>query len=151
MSQVKLNFQLGKSDEHIEEVFNFNVRAFADSQDFTWTKENIKSEIKKGWDLYSAKVDKEIVCALFTKKDGDKLLTKNTPIRIDFQGYGFSHLIKDFYEQMASKSGVHEIFNYCPEDNFRMISLNEGHDYIKTGKVFGPKNNILEWVKPWNK
>ena len=151
MTQNKLDFLLGQSEEQINEIYNFNVQAFADSQDFAWTKENIKKEIGKGWNLYSAKVDKEIVCVIFTKKEGHQLLTKNTPIRIDFQGQGFSHLIKDFYETMASKNDIDEIVNYCPTDNFRMISLNEGHNYKKTGKILGPKKNILEWVKPWKK
>jgi hypothetical protein len=151
MSENKLQFLLGKTDEHIAEIFNFNVQAFADSQDFAWSEENIKKEIKSGWKLYSAKVEKEIVCVLFTKLEGQRLLTKNTPIKINFQGQGFSHLIKDFYEGIANENSVDEILNYCPNDNFRMISLNEGHAYDKTGNVLGPKKNILEWVKPWKK
>lgn len=151
MTESKLEFVLGKSEEHLNEIYNFNVHAFADSQDFSWTKENIKNEIKRGWSPYSVKVGKEVVCVLFTKKEGSSLFTKNTPLKIDYQGQGFSHQIKDFYEDLANQFGVEEIFNYCPEDNFRMISLNEGHDYVKTGQKIGPKKNIIEWVKPWKK
>lgn len=151
MTNKKLKFILGKTEDQLNEIYNFNVQAFADSQDFAWTKDNIKNEIDSGWDPYSVRLGEDIVCVLFTKKDGKKLLTKNTPIKIDFQGQGFSHMIKDFYEELASDYRVEEIFNYCPSDNFRMISLNEGHDYTKTGVIIGPSQNIVEWVKPIKK
>lgn len=151
MTRKKLNFIPGKSEDHLNEIFNFNVQAFADAQDFDWSRDGLKKEINSGWTLYSAKVGEEIVCVLFTKVENQHLYTKNTPIKIDFQGQGFSHEIKDFYEELASENSVNEIYNYCPDDNFRMISLNEGHAYKKTGNTIGPKKNILEWVKPWKK
>ena len=40
--------------------------------------------------------------------------------------------------------------NYCPMDNFRMISLNEGHDYKKTGNTLGNNKDIIEWEKVIN-
>ena len=144
-----LDFILSKSEESLNEIFNFNVKAFADTQDFIWTIDNIKSEISSGWSPYSVKMGKEVVCVLFAKKDGASLLTKNTPIKIDFQGQGVSHKIKDFYEELADDHKVEEIRNYCPDDNFRMIGLNESHHYSRTGEVSGPNHNIIEWVKPW--
>lgn len=151
MTKIDIKFVPGKSEQQLNEIYNFNVKAFADFQDFPWTKENIKKEIKSGWSPYSVKIGKEIVCVLFTKQEDEKLFTKNTPIKIDFQGQGVSHKIKDFYEELADDFNVKEIVNYCPDDNFRMISLNEGHNYKKTGKMLGSNNNIIEWVKPWKK
>jgi len=43
--------------------------------------------------------------------------------------------------------GVERVVNYCQADNFRMISLNEGHNYKKTGNTFGDNNEIIEWEK----
>lgn len=131
----------------IPEIYNFNVKAFADSQDFAWTKDNIAKEMKAGWELYSATVDDEIVCAIFLKKDANILMTKNTPIKINHQGNGFSHMIKDFYEDFAKTEGLHVVRNYCPEDNFRMVALNERHDYTKTGNKITDNNTLIEWEK----
>ncbi|MAX65956.1 MAG: hypothetical protein QF441_01830 [Bacteriovoracaceae bacterium] len=147
MTDKKIDFTPSKSEKEIKEIYNFNVEAFADSHDFAWTKENIKKEIKSGWVLYSGQCENEIVCAIFMKLKADALLTKNTPIKINFQGNGFSHKIKDFYEEYAKDNNVHKIYNYCPVDNFRMIALNEGHDYEKTGKTLVGNNNMIEWVK----
>lgn len=148
MTQEKeIKFVLSKSKTQIEDIYNFNVIAFADSQDFAWTKENIQNEIKTGWNIYSAIIDKDIICAIFMKVDNGVLLTKNSPIKIDYQGNGFSHIIKEFYEEYAAEEKVKTIMNYCPNDNFRMISLNEGHGYSKTGNLLGPNKNILEWQK----
>jgi hypothetical protein len=142
-----LKFEASNTQEQIKAVFNFNTEAFTDTQDFTWTKENIEEQINSGWDLVSVKSGKEIVCALFIKKDKKALLTKNTPIKINHQGNGYSHLIKEYYENYAKDNGLGEVYNYCPADNFRMISLNEGHDYAKTGKSLENNSNMIEWVK----
>ena len=120
-----LEFKKSETDQEIKDIFNFNAKAFADSQDFTWTEANIKNEIKDGWKLYSVKYDDDIAAALFLK-------------------------IKDFYEKVAKENNLNKIVNYCPFDNFRMISLNEGHDYKKTGKKVGPQNEMLEWEKKLN-
>jgi len=143
----ELKLEKAQKQEDIKEIYNFNVKAFADSQDFAWTQDNISKEIKAGWELYSAKVGEEIVCAIFLKKENDVLMTKNTPIKINHQGNGFSHLIKDFYEDLAKKEGIFVVKNYCPEDNFRMVALNERHDYTKTGKILADKNTLIEWEK----
>jgi len=146
-SEIKLSFNPSTDNKDIKEVYNFNVKAFADTQDFNWTEENIKQELEDGWILYSAKFEKDIVAALFVKVDGETLLTKNTPVKLSHQGNGFSHIIKEFYERFAQDHSLNKIINYCPNDNFRMISLNEGHDYKKTGKMLGPNKNLIEWEK----
>lgn len=144
MSNLKIN-PVGQ--ETIKEIYNFNVKAFSDFQDFSWTEENIKNEIESGWNLLSATVEKEIICALFVKPESDALLTKNTPIKINHQGNGYSHQIKDYYEEYAKEHGKVRVINYCAEDNFRMLALNESHKYNKIGsKKFG-EINILEWEK----
>ena len=68
-------------------------------------------------------------------------------IKMAFQGNGFSHQIKNFYEEEAKKQHLARLINYCPMDNFRMVALNESHGYKRTGKAFGVANNIIEWVK----
>lgn len=147
MTEKKINFIHTKTDSEISEIYNFNMQAFADSHDFAWTQENIKIEIENGWELFSVRIDNDIICALFVKIDGKNLLTKNTPIKLNYQGQGFSHIIKDFYEEFAKNKNLTEVFNYCPVDNFRMISLNEGHDYEKTGQSLGENENMIEWQK----
>lgn len=144
---MSLVFQECGSDQEIKDIYNFNVHAFADTQDFEWSEDNIKKELGEGWRLLSVSFDNSIVAAVFLKIEGSSLFTKNTPIKIDYQGNGFSHMIKDFYEQFAEGKNIDTIINYCPNDNFRMISLNEGHDYTRTGKVLGEHSNIIEWHK----
>ena len=147
MSELKFSFINNPKDNSLNDIYNFNVKAFADAQDFTWTKENIKKEIKVGWSIVSVEVGNDIVCALFVKEAEKSLMTKNTPIKINHQGNGYSHLIKDFYEEYAKDKGLSKVINYCPEDNFRMISLNEGHDYTRTGNVLKGTSNMIEWEK----
>jgi hypothetical protein len=145
--QMSLVFQECESDQEIKDIYNFNVHAFADTQDFEWSEENIKKEIGHGWKVLSVTYEKDILAAVLLKIESKTLFTKNTPIKIDYQGNGFSHLIKDFFEQFAEGKNIETIINYCPDDNFRMISLNEGHKYTKTGKVLGEHSNIIEWQK----
>lgn len=147
MTKLKISKVSSKSEAQVSAIYNFNVQAFADSQDFAWTKDNIKNEMKSGWELFSVDVDEEIVCALFLKKGPNTLFTKNTPVKINFQGNGFSHEIKNFYEEYAKDQNLKKIINYCPKDNFRMISLNEGHNYKKTGNTVEGNTNIIEWIK----
>ncbi len=142
-----LTFKEAKKEEELVNLSNFDIQAFTDTQDFSWSLENIKREVKTGWKLYSVMIEDEIVAAVLMKRDGDTLLTKNTPIKIAFQGNGFSHQIKDFYEQEAKRSQMRKVLNYCPVDNFRMIALNESHGYKRTGNSFGNGHNIIEWEK----
>ncbi len=139
-----LKFETRHTKDEIKEVYNFNTEAFTDLNE--WTQTSIEKQLKEGWELVSVKSGKEIICALFLKKNGPVLLTKNTPIKINHQGNGYSHEIKEFYEKYAKENGINEVYNYTPRDNFRMISLNEGHDYAKTGKSI-EDGALIEWVK----
>lgn len=143
--KVKFVPSMDKAD--IQEVYNFNVEVFANTTDFKWTLENINKEISEGWQLYAVKFDNQIVAALFTKVDNGVLYTKNTPLKLDFQGNGFSHQIKTFYEERAKEAKAKAIVNYSPVDNFRMIALNESHGYQKTGNALDDVGTIIEWKK----
>lgn len=148
MDEIKaLVFKEAKKEEEVVNLSRFDIQAFTDTQDFSWTLDNIKKEVKTGWKLYSVMTDNEIVAAVLIRKEGDTLYTKNTPIKMAFQGNGFSHKIKDFYEDEAKKFQIKKVINYCPVDNFRMIALNESHGYKRTGNAFGIGNNIIEWIK----
>ena len=148
MEESDLQFSEVKKEGDIESLANFDMQVFIESQDFSWDVENVKKELKTGWKLFSVKFGKETIAALLLKNDKDTLLTKNTPIKMAFQGNGFSHQIKNFYEQEAGRQKLRNVVNYCPVDNFRMIALNESHGYKRTGNCYGPHKNIIEWVKP---
>jgi hypothetical protein len=145
--KLPLHFKEAKKEEEIVNLSKFDIQAFTDTQDFSWSLDNLKKEVKTGWKLYAVMTDEEIVAAVLLKKDGDTLFSKNTPIKMAFQGNGFSHMIKNFYENEAKKAQVNKVVNYCPVDNFRMIALNESHGYKRTGNSFGLNQNIIEWVK----
>jgi hypothetical protein len=145
--QLPLIFKEAKKEDEIINISKFDIQAFTDAQDFSWTLDNLKKEVKTGWKLYAVIAEEEIVAAVLLKADGDTLFSKNTPIKMAFQGNGFSHMIKNFYEDEAKKFHVRKVINYCPVDNFRMIALNESHGYKRTGKSFGINQNIIEWVK----
>jgi len=71
-------------------------------------------------------------------------LTKNTAVKANYQGSGFSHEIKNFFDKKAKELKAKKILHYCSIDNFRMYSLNESHGYKKTKKSEG---QLVEWVK----
>lgn len=144
---LSLSIEEVSSDKEIKEVADFDVQVFTDFKDFEWNIDYIKKEIQNGWRVYAAKHGKETVAALMMKKDQNKLLTINTPIKIAYQGNGFSHRIKEYYEERADQDGFELVVNYCPIDNFRMIALNESHGYRKTGNNFGSNLGIEEWEK----
>ena len=144
---MKLNFKKAKTEKDIQSIYDYNIDAFSDSPDFKWTLEEIKKEVGEGWELYSLMHESEIVAAAFYKIEDDSLLTKNTAIKIDHQGAGLSHAIKDFYEKVAREKKLKRIFHYCRIDNFRMYSLNESHQYKKTPRKLGPDGLVVEWVK----
>lgn len=147
MSEHSLVFKEAKKEEEVATLAKFDIQAFTDTPDFQWNAENIKRERKSGWKLYSVSTGNEIVAALFLKHDAETLYTKNTPIKIAFQGNGFSHQIKDFYEREAGRLQLQRVVNYCPVDNFRMIALNESHGYRKTGNLLGTNKGVAEWEK----
>jgi hypothetical protein len=147
MDEKNLSFKEVKKDEDIKDVSKFDVQVFTETQDFQWSYDSIKKELKNGWKLVAVQFGDETVAAIVFKSEKDTLFTKNTPIKMAFQGNGFSHMIKDFYEGQAGKLRLKRVVNYCPVDNFRMISLNESHGYRKTGNYLGNNKNIVEWEK----
>lgn len=108
--------------------------------------DEIRNEVSEGWELYSVMVDGEIIAALFFMTDKDTLYTKNTAIKVNYQGSGFSHKIKEYFEKVAREKGLKHIAHYCRIDNFRMYSLNESHGYRKTQKKMGD-GQVVEWMK----
>jgi RimJ/RimL family protein N-acetyltransferase len=144
-----LKFIKAKSKEDIESLEGFNTEAFTGHDEFKWTKENLTKSKKEGWDLYAAQFENDIVAVLLVKIENNQLLTKNTSIKLTHQGNGFSHQIKEFYETLAGKENVKKIVNYCFADNFRMISLNERHNYHFVGDESGVNGQpgITKWEK----
>ena len=142
-----LIFSKVEKNEELKEIHDYTIDVFSDSPDFSWTLGGLKSEIKLGWELFGVKnVEGEVVAAVFLKKERRALLTKNTGLRIDHQGSGYNHEIKEFFEQSAQERNLQKIYHYCRVDNFRMYSLNEGHGYRKTGNV-SSEGAVVEWVK----
>ena len=142
-----LTFSNPVGEEDLVKIYNYNVQVFTDTPDFNWSLDNIKREIHEGWKLYSVSAEQQIIAAVFTKQTPDSLLTKATPIKLEFQGNGYSHQIKEFLEQMAKKQKLKKVVNYCRKDNFRMISLNETHGYTRTDKKIDGDNELVEWEK----
>lgn len=146
----ELTFKQAKTDATIKAIYEHTTDAFSDSPDFKWTYDEIKKEVADGWELYSAEYEGEIIAAIFLKNRSGVLMTKNTAVKMAFQGSGFSHEIKEFIEREAKERKVKEITHYCRIDNFRMYSLNESHGYEKTGVVSeedDPSGQVVEWVK----
>lgn len=84
-----LTFKEAKKEEEVVNLSKFDIQAFTDTQDFSWSLDNIKKEVKTGWKLYSVTAEEEIVAAVLMKKDGDILFTKNTPIKTGLSGQRF--------------------------------------------------------------
>jgi len=147
---MKLNFKKAKTEKDVQSIYDYNIDAFSDSPDFKWSMDEIKKEVSEGWELYSLMHENEIVAAVFYKIEDDSLLTKNTAIKIDHQGAGLSHSIKEFFEKVAREKKLKRIYHYCRIDNFRMYSLNESHQYKKTPRKIGPDGLVVEWVKTLN-
>ncbi len=144
---MNLTFFKVEKNRDLKEIHDYTIDAFSDSPDFNWTLDDLKSEISSGWELFGVRnAEGEIVAAAFLKKDSDGLLTKNTGLRIDHQGSGYNHEIKEFFEISARKRSLRKVFHYCRIDNFRMYSLNESHGYYKTGNVYSD-GTVVEWVK----
>ena len=149
-ASVKLKFQKAKSNKDIQNICDYNIDAFSDSPDFNWNLDEIQNEVAEGWELYSVMVDDEIIAAVFFKTDKTTLYTKNTAIKVSYQGSGFSHKVKEYFEKVARDKGLTHIAHYCRIDNFRMYSLNESHGYRKTPNKFGPDGQVVEWIKDLN-
>jgi len=145
---MSLNFFHAAKQKEMKKIYDYTIDAFSDSPDFNWNLEEIKREVKDGWSLFGVtNNDEEIVAALFFRLDDGSLLTKNTGLKINHQGAGYSHQIKEFFESKAKELKAESIKHYCRIDNFRMYSLNESHGYKKTNNKVDDEQ-IVEWEKP---
>lgn len=151
MDNDKLVFRKASSDQDIQDIFDHTIDAFSDSPDFEWSMKGIKDEIKDGWELYAALLNDEIIAAALLKIEGDILHSKNTSTKMNYQGSGFSHKVKDFFETFAREKKLKKIVHYCRIDNFRMYSLNESHGFSKTDRKLGEDGQVVEWVKDLTK
>jgi len=144
---MSLHFFSASKPKEIQEIYDYTTDAFSDSPDFNWNLDEIKKEVKEGWSLYGVKNDSdEIVAAVFLMLDHGALLTKNTGLKINHQGSGYNHHIKEFFEQKAKELKAKSIKHYCRIDNFRMYSLNESHGYKKTGNKIDD-GQIVDWER----
>jgi len=144
---MDLVYKKVETEDEIQQVYDYNIDAFSDTPDFKWTMEEIQKEMDGGWELYAVYRADEVIAALFYKVLKDTLLTKNTAIKMNYQGSGFSHHIKDFFEKVAKKKKLKRIVHFCRIDNFRMYSLNESHGFEKTASEYGEDEHVVEWVK----
>lgn len=142
-----LTFEASKGKKSVKDIYDHNIQAFSDAADFDWTLEGLNAQCDQGWELYSAIFDGEIVSALFLKEENKALLTKNTSLKLTFQGNGFSHMIKEFYESEAHRRQLKSLVHYCREDDFRGIGLNESHGYTKIRVVEFSGHQLQEWKK----
>ena len=138
-------FEKADKSKDFQEMYGRNLDDFLETPNFEWTYNDIKREVDEGWELYSVKIQEEIIAAVFLKNDQEKLLTKNTPLKMSYQGQGLSHKIKDFFEDIAQKRKLTSIIHYCRIDDFRAYSLNEGHGYKQ--RQLGGKGQVVEWSK----
>lgn len=144
---MSLTFFSADKPKDIKQVYEYTIDAFSDSPDFNWNLEEIKREVNDGWSLCGVKnEDDEIVAAVFYRLDDGSLLTKNTGLKINHQGAGYNHEIKEFFEEKAKELKARSIKHYCRIDNFRMYSLNESHGYVKTPNKI-EDGQIVEWEK----
>ncbi|PIK16004.1 hypothetical protein [Halobacteriovorax sp. JY17] len=144
---MSLDFVKANNSKDIKMIYDYNLDAFSDSPGFNWNYDEIKKEVKDGWNLYGVEYNGEVIAALFYKLEDRCLFSKNTSIKLSHQGSGFSHKIKDFFEKQAKELKVKQIIHYCSIDNFRMYSLNESHGYVKTSKRLGENGQVVEWIK----
>jgi hypothetical protein len=144
---MSLNFVKANNSADVEAIYDYNIDAFSDTPDFKWTLEAIQSEVKKGWELYGVMLEKEVIAAVFLKVEDKSLFSKNTSVKMMYQGSGYSHKIKEFIEAQARSTKVDRIFHFCRIDNFRSYSLNESHGYKKTGNKHPEDPYLVEWVK----
>ena len=144
---MELEFFPAKKAKEIKEIYDYTTDAFSDTPDFKWDLSEIEKEVKDGWTLCGVRnKSEEIVAAVFYRLENKKLLTKNTGLKIDHQGSGYSHAMKEFFEKTARELKAKSIIHYCRIDNFRMYSLNESHGYQKTPTKIDD-GQIVEWEK----
>ena len=144
-SQDNLKFLKCQSEADLKRLYQYDVDVFAEAGDFEWSVVNLKQELENGWEIYSVELNSEIIAAVFIKFQTDILLSKNTSLKMPYQGHGFSHRMKEFFELFAKSHGAKEIHHYCAIDNFRTIALNESHGYRRVGTQ--KNGEVLEWKK----
>lgn len=133
-----------------EQVNNLNQSAqefFINSSDYSF--DAVKKDFSQGWDIYSISFEEHVVALASVRKKNDAYQTKNSNVRIDYRGNGFSHEIKNFFEQDALEKGLKKIINISSEDNFRQRSLNESHGYILLEDKF--KDDHGDYYLMWKK
>lgn len=145
---AKISFQRCSDLSEIKKIYQFDVEAFAAIDDQNWKLENLEVDFKSGWEFYSAKLGDEVVAALFVKKKGGGFYTRHTGVKLDHQGKGISHEIKNYIEELAVSEKSSNIFNFCHPENFRNISLNETHGYAPSSKSpVLPSGSYSVWKK----
>lgn len=143
-----LVFAKAANEKSVKEVYDHNMSAFFDSEEFDWSLIWLKNQVKDGWNIYSISYDNEIIAAVFLKKKAKTLYLKQTPVKMSHQGNGFSHAIREYVEeQLASDLKVNNVISIIAIDNFRMVALNESHGYKKTGDFFEGSSTLVEWKK----
>ncbi|MCB9092051.1 MAG: hypothetical protein H6620_05775 [Halobacteriovoraceae bacterium] len=147
IDETNITFNKCGSESDLKKLYDYDVDVFAEAGDFEWSLKNLRKEKNDGWDIYSVSLsnDNEIIAALFVKKDGADLLTKNTSVKISHQGKGISHRIKEFFENKAIENHSKNIIHFCAVDNFRNIALNESHGYVRDSVV--NKGEVIKWRK----
>lgn len=147
MRRPRLQFEKADKSADLSDIYDHNLDVFSESPGFDWTYEDIKQEVDSGWELYSVKHLEDIIAALFIREERNRLLTKNTALKMNFQGSGYSHKIKEFFEDTARRRRLSSIVHYCRIDDFRAYSLNEGHGYRKMGPPPDGDGQVVGWVK----
>ena len=143
-----LVFERADKSKDFKDIYGHNLDIFSESPDFKWTYDDIKREVEEeGWELYSVKIEQDIIAALFFKVDESRLLTKNTALKMNFQGSGYSHRIKEFFESVARRHRIDSIVHYCRIDDFRAYSLNESHGYRRMEDSSRIGDRVVAWIK----
>jgi len=142
---ANLKFVKCITEANIKRLYQYDVDVFAEAGDFNWSIENLLQELAHGWEIYSVELNTEIISAVFIKFESEILLTKNTSLKMPYQGQGLSHRMKEFFELFAKSHNAKEIHHVCAVDNFRAIALNESHGYIRVGTQ--KNGEVLEWKK----
>jgi hypothetical protein len=143
---MPLKFIKASTKEDIKKVYNYNLDAFSSSPGFHWNLKNINNEIDNGWNLYAVNKSEETIAAIFLKKEGKNMHSKNTSIKMMYQGSGHSHEIKEFIETNARENKCSQVTHYCEIDDFRTYSLNESHGYKKLPEK-SHDGTIVIWEK----
>ncbi|MBT3980752.1 MAG: hypothetical protein HOE90_05315 [Bacteriovoracaceae bacterium] len=145
---MTLEFEPIEKSDQLEDLYDFNDQVFSAFADIVWTVDGLQEQMDENWELISVMHNNEIVAAVFLKEDDGRLLSKHTPIKLAFQGNGFSHLIKEFIEKSAKERSLTSVVNFCRVDNFRNVGLNETHGYIKLASFdLDDGARLGEWEK----